>query len=227
MDMKGSILDKEHTGLAEQLAEVIGYLRARHYGELEGRLQYALRGATDQFVDQLLKHLRHEEEVLFPILRAVAPSSEADICALEREHRLLYLYARGLVVQVKPPVGPKAYEVARSFSETLINHMDSEKKVLERIIYSLKVPDLKRLEELLLKRQVEAALAELDPHFCEWDAIVRWVSSNNGVVKLVIQGKNSVTSGLPFLRSLLTKHVKERLPGIRSVEVGYENPGDR
>ena len=123
--------DAHDGSLTAGLAQIIGYLRTRPYGDIVNGVEKALRGAADEFVAKLAAHLRHEEEVLFPALRKSVPEAGPEIAHLEEEHRLLQIYATDLAFRIHSKDVEGAYEVSRTFLAALFDHIDREMKVVD------------------------------------------------------------------------------------------------
>lgn len=134
------MIQNEHDGvLTGALAQIMGYLRFRPYDGIADDLETALQGAADEFVVKLARHLRHEEEVLFPAIRAAWADSAEEIGHLEEEHRLLRVYATELAYRIKEKDQEGAYEVSRSFLAALFDHIDRERKIVDERLGALKV----------------------------------------------------------------------------------------
>lgn len=148
-----------HDGsLTDALAGIIGRLHEQPYRMLQAEFAAALRGAADEFIRKLADHLRHEEEVLFPALREVAPWSERELDDLEEEHRVLGVYSRelGCRIHARDEVGVRS--VGRSFLAALLDHIRRETKVVDHAVAWLDAPEEARLAEMLRAR--EAAMEE-------------------------------------------------------------------
>ncbi|HXX95275.1 MAG TPA: hemerythrin domain-containing protein [Planctomycetota bacterium] len=133
------MIQNEHDGvLTGALAEIMRHLKFRPYDGIADDVEGALQGAADAFVDKLARHLRHEEEVLFPAIRAAVPDASGPIERLEEEHRLLRVYATELAYRIKEKDQEGAYEVSRSFLAALFDHIDRERKIVDERLGALK-----------------------------------------------------------------------------------------
>lgn len=136
----------EDGALCDSLAGLVGHLRGRPQGGASGE---ALHADADRFVGRLAQHLWYAEEVLFPALRELEPGSSGDIEALERDHRLLHLYARDLGLQLRDGGKDGSVGVARSFLAVLLDHLHRETEGVDRMVRSL---DSQRLSRALGER---------------------------------------------------------------------------
>lgn len=118
--------------LTRALADVMGHLKKRQYGEVLGHLGDALRGSGDAFIDTLARHLQYEEQVLFPALRNRDAQTASEVQSLLSEHAHLRKMATDLAYAIKAGEHPKAYEVAREFLADLYDHIGHEAKVTDR-----------------------------------------------------------------------------------------------
>ena len=147
----------ENGTLSDALAGILGHLRGHPYGRFFGRPEEALYGEADRFVRRLAEHLRYTEEALFPALREVEPGSACDIEGLEKDHRLLHLYARDLALQIRGGDKKRAYGVARSFLAVLLDHIQRETEGVDRFMHSLDVSDAQRLLGAFIQRSRPAS----------------------------------------------------------------------
>ena len=122
----------EDAELTQALADVMGHLRKRQYGEVLGHLGDALRGSGDTFIDTLARHLLYEEQVLFPRLRKADPETDREVQALQREHGSLRELATAMASAIKKNDLQTAYGVARTFLAELYSHVDHEAKVQDQ-----------------------------------------------------------------------------------------------
>ncbi len=119
----------EDAELTRALAEVMGHLKRRQYGEVLGHLGDALRGSGDAFIDTLARHLLYEEQVLFPALQARDAQTAVEVKSLFSEHARLRQMATELACAIKAGEIPKAYGVAREFLAELYDHVGHEGRV--------------------------------------------------------------------------------------------------
>jgi len=122
----------EDAELTRALAEVMGDLRKRQYGDVLGHLRDAWRGSGDTFIDTLARHLLYEEQVVFPTLRRLDPDTARDVQALQAEHKGLRELASEMVGAIGAEDLRRAYGVARTFLAELYSHMDHEAKVTDK-----------------------------------------------------------------------------------------------
>ena len=122
----------EDAELTRALADVMGHLRKRQYGDVVGHLGDALRGSGDTFIDTLARHLLYEEQVLFPALRRIDPDTARDVQALQAEHGRLRELATEMARAIKAEDLRRAYGVARTFLAELYSHIDHEAKVADK-----------------------------------------------------------------------------------------------
>ena len=118
--------------LSDALAGILGRLRGPRYPRFPGGAEEALQSEADGFVKRLAQHLRYSEENLFPALRTAGPGSAGDLDVLEKDHRLLGLYARNLATQIKGQDREGANGVARTFLAVLLEHLDREMSGMRR-----------------------------------------------------------------------------------------------
>lgn len=123
--------------LTDALAGIVGYLRIRRYGGIVGRLEQAFLGACNRFVSVLAEHLEHEENEIFPELRALAPQSGPALERLVEQHRLLRIYAQDLAQRLKREDEEGAAGVARAFLVALLEHVDAENGAIDSILTRL------------------------------------------------------------------------------------------
>jgi len=122
----------EGGALSEVLAGILGQLREHRYPRYRGGVEEDLRSAAEEFVERFAGHLRHAEETLFLDLRKGGRESAADLDELEKDHRLLGLYARDLATQIRGQDREAAYGVARSFLAVLLDHLHRERVGVRR-----------------------------------------------------------------------------------------------
>jgi hypothetical protein len=124
-----TILSRGEDGaLSDALAGILGRLRGHPYGPFPGGPEEDLRREADEFIVRLAGHLRYAEDTIFPALQEGGPGSESDLEELEKEHRLLGLYARDLAIEIRDQDRKKGYEVARVFLAVLLHHIHRETK---------------------------------------------------------------------------------------------------
>jgi hemerythrin-like domain-containing protein len=122
----------EDAELTQALANVMGHLRNRQYGEVLGHWGDALKGSGDTFIDTLARHLLYEEQVLFPMLRRLDPGTTQEIQTLQIEHGSLRALATQMASAIKANDLQTAYGVARTFLAELYSHIDHEAKVQDQ-----------------------------------------------------------------------------------------------
>ena len=122
----------EDAELTRALADVIGHLKKRQYGEVVELLGDALRGSGDAFVDTLARHLLYEEQVLFPVLRKHDAQTAEDVKSLQVEHACLRQLATELARAIQTNDLQGAYDIARTFLAELYDHIGHEAKVTDR-----------------------------------------------------------------------------------------------
>jgi len=132
MDM--TLIQREDGFLSDALAGILGRLRGPRYPRFSGGAEETLQSEADEFVEKLAQHLRHSEETLFPALRRAGPGSAGDLDVLEKDHRLLGLYARRLATQIKGQGREGATGVARTFLAVLLEHLDREMNGVRRCL---------------------------------------------------------------------------------------------
>lgn len=118
--------------LTRSLADVMGDLKKRQYGEVLGYLGDALKGSGDAFIDTLARHLLYEEQVLFPALRRIDQQTSEDVKSLQAEHVRLRELATQMACAIKSDDLPKAYATARTFLAELYDHIGHETGVTDR-----------------------------------------------------------------------------------------------
>jgi hemerythrin-like domain-containing protein len=109
-----------------------GHLREHQYGEVVAHLGDALQGSGDAFIDTLARHLLYEEEVLFPEIRRLHPSTTDEIRGLQAEHELLREWATGMACAIKSGECRGAYDLARLFLAELFCHIEHESQVTDQ-----------------------------------------------------------------------------------------------
>ena len=124
----------EGGALSDLLAGILGQLREHRYARFRGGSEEDLRSAAELFVERLAGHLRRAEETVFLDLRKGGWGSAGDLDELEKDHRLLGLFARDLATQIKGQDRETAYGVARSFLAVLLNHLRREKDGVTRCL---------------------------------------------------------------------------------------------
>ena len=124
--MLTSLIPGEDGALSAALAGVLGQLRGLSYGRPPGEREEDIHREADGFVDRLAGHFRHAEESIFPALRKAGSGSASEIEELQKEHRLLGLYARELAARIRSKERETAYGVARSFLAVLLDHIRRE-----------------------------------------------------------------------------------------------------
>jgi len=124
--MMTSWIPGEDGALSAALAEVLGHLRRFSYGRPPGEPGEDIDREADAFVDRLAGHFRYAEETIFPALRTVGSGSASGIEELQKDHQLLGLYARELVVRIRSKERETAYGLARSFLAALLDHIRRE-----------------------------------------------------------------------------------------------------
>ncbi|MBI2930337.1 MAG: hemerythrin domain-containing protein [Planctomycetes bacterium] len=135
--------------LADSLAGVIGYLRARQYEGVRDELWKILLHASDRFVNNLAEHLKDEEAQIFPALCSVAPEFGTQLEALKSEHAGLADGARDLAMRIGEGDSTQALETARGLLTQLMEHMRREDGVITAILKSRNASALRRLAKLL------------------------------------------------------------------------------
>ncbi len=151
--MNATLGHGEDGALSAGLAGIMGPLRGHPFGRFEGGAEKALHREADRFVERLAGHLRYAEDTLFPALRELERDPACDIEELEKDHRLLHLYARDLAVQIRGRDNEGAYGVARSFLAVLLDHIHRETEDVDRFVHSLDVSDAGRLSRALIERR--------------------------------------------------------------------------
>jgi len=124
--MMTSWIPNEDGAFSAALAGVLGHLRGLSYGRPPGEPEEDIRREADGFLDRLAGHLRHAEETIFPALRMAGSGSASEIEELQKDHRLLGLYARELATRIRSEERETAYGVARSFLAVLLDHLRRE-----------------------------------------------------------------------------------------------------
>jgi iron-sulfur cluster repair protein YtfE (RIC family) len=122
----------EDAELTRALADVMGHLRKRQYGDVMEHLGGALRGSGDAFIDTLARHLLYEERVLFPSLRTIDSQTAEDVKSLQAEHGRLRELATELARTIKAEDFQQGYDVARTFLAELYDHIGHEARVTDR-----------------------------------------------------------------------------------------------
>jgi hemerythrin-like domain-containing protein len=122
----------EDAELTRRLADVMGHLRKRQYGDILENFGDALQGSGDAFIDALARHLLYEEQVLFPSLRSAGPGIAKEVQNLQSEHGQIRGLATELACAIKSGEISRAYEVARRFLAELYDHIDHEADVADR-----------------------------------------------------------------------------------------------
>jgi hemerythrin-like domain-containing protein len=123
----------EDAELTRCLADVMGHLRRRQYGDVAEHLAGALQGSGNAFIDTLARHLLYEEQVLFPEIRRLDPSSTLDLSALQAEHGRLRQLATELACAIRSGDMDRAYDVARTFLAELYSHIEHEARVTDPV----------------------------------------------------------------------------------------------
>src|SRR5688500_15134397 len=113
--MMTSLIPGEGGALSAALAGVLSHLRGDSYGRPPGGPREDIHREADGFVDRLAGHFRHAEETIFPALRTAGSGSASEIEELQKDHRLLGLYARELAARIRSRDRETAYDLARSF----------------------------------------------------------------------------------------------------------------
>jgi hemerythrin-like domain-containing protein len=119
----------EDAELTRALADVMGHLRKRQYGDVVEHLSDALRGSGDAFIDTLARHLLYEEQVLFPSLRTIDSQTAEVVKSLQAEHGHLRELATELARTIKAEDFQRGYDVARTFLAELYDHIGHEARV--------------------------------------------------------------------------------------------------
>lgn len=122
----------EDAELTQALADVMGHLKKRQYGDVIEQLSDALRGSGDVFIDTLARHLLYEEQTLFPSLRKLDSQTAEDVKSLQAEHTHLRELANELARAIKAEDLQGAYDVARTFLAGLYDHIGHEARVTDR-----------------------------------------------------------------------------------------------
>jgi hypothetical protein len=139
----------EDGALSDALAGILGRLRGYPDGRSPGESEENLHREADGFVMKLAVHLRHAEEAVFPALQKVGWGSAGGIEELEKDHRLLGLYARDLAAEIREKNRERAYGVARSFLAVLLDHIQRETDGVAGFAKALEVSDAARLRALI------------------------------------------------------------------------------
>lgn len=135
--------------LVQALTGIVSDLRSRQLGVSRQEPRESLRGAADRFVGTLADHLRYTEDSLFPALRELTPGADHALEGMEEGHRLLRRHVGDLALRIKTESDEGAYETARLFLATVLDHFGRETAMVEGIVHSLDAPQTRRLTELL------------------------------------------------------------------------------
>lgn len=138
--------------LVDALTAMVCDLRSCQLGAPRRETRGALSGAADRFVGKLADHLRYTEEILFPTLREIEPGASHVIERMKKGHRDLGGHLKDLAVRIKAEDDDGAYDVARSFLATALDHFGSETAVLGGIVRSLDDKQTRLLTEALTSR---------------------------------------------------------------------------
>jgi RimJ/RimL family protein N-acetyltransferase len=133
--------------LSFSLAGLLDRLRGRpcagsEVGPEEGRW-------GESFVAALAGHLRYAEETLFPALEEVGPGLAGDLEAWKQEHRVLHLNTRDLAARIREGDGERTRGAARSLLALTLEHLRTEAEGVDRIVRSLREPDVRQLSRAL------------------------------------------------------------------------------
>ncbi len=127
-----------HDGaLTESLAALIGYLRLGGYDGLRNALDEAITQGADRFIGLLAKHLRQEEDILFPALREASPAAEEILRPLQEQHASLRVFASEFAQRIAVDDRDGACDVARSFLAALLEHIGREDQAVEALMKRL------------------------------------------------------------------------------------------
>lgn len=220
-------LAADHEALSDALAGVIETLRAHRYGAPPSADSPRLETRVKELVRHLAEHMREEEDVLFPALLAVSPSSAPEIESLAQEHWPIHLAAREFAARFASGDEVGACETGRVFLAEFLAHVAHETRGICCILASAKGVTLNGTENLFFEWRVRSSAAELVPILEEWGATLHITEARSGVVKARLAVQNGGELEFRALQAQVVRFLRSRTPDAHRVEVQDAHPGRR